>query len=151
MTINLYSTSDDPRKVSKTLTTIASSVVCKPAEPCSMLEPRILLNYSASYNGANYIYISDFDSYYFAEKTLVTGGELLLTCKLDPLMSFGLSNIDVTVVRSEIAGVNYVKDSQLPIDPNRFTTYGEPFSGDIIDLNDSDTHHYILVLNQGGV
>lgn len=151
MTINLYSTADDPRKVSKTLTTIASSVVCKPAEPCSMLEPRILLNYSASYNGANYIYISDFDSYYFAEKTLVTGGELLLTCKLDPLMSFGLSNIDVTVVRSEIAGVNYVKDSQLPIDPNRFTTYGEPFSGDIIDLNDSDTHHYILVLNQGGV
>ena len=81
----------------------------------------------------------------------MTGGELLLTCKLDPLMSFGLSNIDVTVVRSEIAGVNYVKDSQLPIDPNRFTTYGEPFSGDIIDLNDSDTHHYILVLNQGGV
>lgn len=151
MTINLYSTADDPRKVSKTLTTIASSVVCKPAEPCSMLEPRILLNYSASYNGANYIYISDFDSYYYAEKTLVTGGELLLTCKLDPLMSFGLSNIDVTVVRSEIAGVNYVKDSQLPIDPNRFTTYGEPFSGDIIDLNDSDTHHYILVLNQGGV
>lgn len=151
MTINLYSTADDPRKVSKTLTTIASSVVCKPAEPCSMLEPRILLNYSASYNGSNYIYISDFDSYYFAEKTLVTGGELLLTCKLDPLMSFGLSNIDVTVVRSEIAGVNYVKDSQLPIDPNRFTTYGEPFSGDIIDLNDSDTHHYILVLNQGGV
>lgn len=151
MTINLYSTADDPRKVSKTLTTIASSVVCKPAEPCSMLEPRILLNYSASYNGTNYIYISDFDSYYFAEKTLVTGGELLLTCKLDPLMSFGLSNIDVTVVRSEIAGVNYVKDSQLPIDPNRFTTYGEPFSGDIIDLNDSDTHHYILVLNQGGV
>lgn len=151
MTINLYSTADDPRKVSKTLTTIASSVVCKPAEPCSMLEPRILLNYSASYNGANYIYISDFDSYYYAEKTLVTGGELLLTCKLDPLMSFGLSNIDVTVVRSEIAGVNYVKDTQLPIDPNRFTTYGEPFSGDIIDLNDSDTHHYILVLNQGGV
>ena len=151
MTINLYSTADDPRKVSKTLTTIASDVVCKPAEPCSMLEPRILLNYSASYNGANYIYISDFDSYYYAEKTLVTGGELLLTCKLDPLMSFGLSNIDVTVVRSEIAGVNYVKDSQLPIDPNRFTTYGEPFSGDIIDLNDSDTHHYILVLNQGGV
>ena len=151
MTINLYSTADDPRKVSKTLTTIASSVVCKPAEPCSMLEPRILLNYSASYNGANYIYISDFDSYYYAEKTLVTGGELLLTCKLDPLMSFGLSNIDVTVVRSEIAGVNYVKDTQLPIDSNRFTTYGEPFSGDIIDLNDSDTHHYILVLNQGGV
>ena len=151
MLATLYSTSDDPRVANKTLNTIASNITCKPSEPCSMIEPRLILQYSGSYAAANYIYVSDFDAFFFAEKTLLTGGELLLTCKLDPLMSFGLSNIDVTVVRSEIAGVNYVKDSQLPIDPNRFTTYGEPFSGDIIDLNDSDTHHYILVLNQGGV
>lgn len=151
MTINLYSTADDPRKVTKTLTTIASDVVCKPAEPCSMLEPRILLNYSAAYNGTNYIYISDFDSYYFAEKTLVTGGELLLTCKLDPLMSFDLSDIEIMCIRSESAGTNYVPDSKLPIDPSRCYIYGKLFPEQPFTTNINTGYDYLLTVNGGEI
>lgn len=151
MTIDLYMSLEDPRKANKTPQLVAANVSCKPAEPCSLLTPRLLLNYSATYSSTNYIYIQDFDRFYFAELTLKTGKELQLDCKLDAYSSFDLSRVQATVIRSETAGVNYCVDSKLPIDPNRFGTYGEPFVGDIDDYGGSDAHHYILVLNQGGV
>ena len=149
MTINIYSTSDDPRKVGKTLTTIASSVTCKPSEPCTILEPRVILNYSSTYTAANYIYISDFDAYYFAEKTLLTGGELLLTCKLDPLQSFSLDNIEVMVIRSESVGVNYATDGKLPIDPSRCWIEGKLFPQQPFDTTVTGLD-YLITVNGGG-
>lgn len=148
MTINLYSTSDDPRKVTKTLTTIASGISCKPSDPCSLIAPRLLLDYSSTYAGTNYIYITDFQRYYFAELTLITGRELQLSCKLDPLMSFDLTDIEVLAVRSESAGVNFVPDSKLPIDPSRCFVQGilfpdQPLSGGSSGLD------YLLTVNGG--
>ena len=117
MYVNLYSTTDDPRTADKQLQTIATNIPCKPAEPCALLTPRILLDNASNYLSANYAYISDFDCYYFVELTLQTGRELRLDCKLDPLMSFTLDDIELMAVRSEAAGVNYVPDSKLPLNP----------------------------------
>ena len=147
MTINLYSTSDDPRKVSKTLTPIATDISCKPAENFNLISPRILLDYSSTYAGTNYIYISDFDRYYFAELSLVTGKELMLLCQIDTLMSFDLSNLEVVAIRSESAGVNYVTDPQLPIDPCRIKIHGDPLSADPLGVYDDTQKHYILITN----
>lgn len=145
MTINLYSTADDPRKVTKTLTAIATDISCKPAENFNLIAPRVLLDYSSTYAGTNYIYISDFDRYYFAELTLVTGKELMLVCQLDPLMSFDISNIDVLAVRSESAGINYVVDSQLPINPNSVIYVGKDLGASPI----TNTKQILLITNGG--
>lgn len=150
MIINLYTTANDPRDATKSLDTIASNILCKPAEPCTMIEPRVILNYSAAYAPTNYIYISDFDGYYFAEKTLLTGGELLLTCKLDPLMTFELSDIEAMIIRSESAGVNYIPDSKLPVDPSRCTLDGKLFPlQPFVPATSSEGLQYLLTINGG--
>ena len=150
MLATLYSTAADPREATKDLTTIASNITCKPSEPCTMIDPRIILNYSAAYNALNYIYISDFDAYYFAEKTLLPGGELLLTCKLDPLMSFEISEIEAMIIRSESAGVNHIPDSKLPVDPSRCWIEGTLFPQQPFDTTVSGLD-YLLTVNGGGI
>ena len=147
MNISLYSTTDDPRMINKTLSLIAENVSCKPAAPFNLITPNILLDYSSSYNSVNYVYISDFDRYYFAELSLISGRELQLSCKLDPLMSFDLSNVGIMAIRSESAGVNYVPDHELPIDPCRMKIHGDPLSADPLGVYDSSQKHYILITN----
>lgn len=148
MYINLYSTSDDPRTANKQLSTIASNIPCKPAEPCSLIAPQILLDYSSTYLAANYVYLSDFDCFYFAVPTLETGREMRLVCKLDPLMSFTLDDVEIMCIRSESAGVNFVPDDKLPIDPSRCFVEGilfpsQPLSGGSMGLD------YLLTVNGG--
>ena len=150
MIATLYSTANDPRDAHKELATIASNILCKPSEPCTMIDPRVILNYSATYNATNYIYISDFDAYYFAELTLLTGGELLLTCKLDPLMTFELSEIEIMCIRSESSGVNYVPDSKLPIDPNNCYLDGKLFPQQPFNEN-LYGYDYLITVNGGEI
>ena len=145
MTITLYSTADDPRKVTKTLSVIASDISCKPAENFNLIAPRVLLDYSSTYAGTNYIYISEFDRYYFAEVTLLTGTELLLSCKLDPLMSFDLSDLDILATRSESSGVTYIVDHQLPINPNSVIYEGKDLGASPI----TNTKQILLITNGG--
>lgn len=148
MTINLYSISEDPRVANKEPTLIASSVVCKPAEPCSMLTPVILLDFSSTYLGANYIYLSEFDCYYFCELVLRTGKELQLNCKLDVYYSFDLSNVPATVIRSESAGVNYTPDNKLPVDPSRCWLDGILFPNQPLSET-GEADNYLLTVNGG--
>lgn len=150
MIATLYSTANDPRDAHKELTTIASSILCKPSEPCTMIDPRVILNYSVEYSATNYIYISDFDAYYFAEKTLLTGGELLLTCKLDPLMTFELSDIEIMCIRSQAAGTNFVPDNKLPVDPNKTFLTGVLFPSQPMQSLLTETDNYLITVNGGG-
>lgn len=150
MYVNLYSTADDPRTVNKQLTAIASNISCKPAEPCSLITPQILLDYSSTYLMSNYIYISDFDCYYFAVPTLETGREMRLACKLDPLMSYNLDDIEILAIRSESAGVNYASDSKLPIDPSRCWVEGVLFPQQPFDTTTNGLD-YLLTVNGGGI
>lgn len=148
MLATLYSTAADPREANKQLTPIASNIPCKPSEPCTMIEPRVILNYSSAYNALNYIYLSDFDAYYFAEKTLLPGGELLLTCKLDPLMTFELDDIAIMCIRSESAGTNFAPDTKLPVDPNKCFLTGVLFPQQPMRTLEAD--NYLLTVNGGG-
>lgn len=153
MTVNLYSTSDDPRKINKTLTTIATGITCKPSQPFSILNPRIILNNASGYVSCNYVYIPEFSRYYFAEINMLTGIEIELVCSVDVLMSYDLSDVPILATRSESAGVNYFPDKQLPVDPDRCFIEGilfpqQPFSegaqpaGSIWENN-----NYLLIVN----
>lgn len=153
MTINLLTTSDDPRNITKSYTTIAEGVTCKPAEPCSILTPRIILNNGTNYIDTNYIYIPTWHRYYFAEVTALTGRELMLNCSVDVLMSYNLSDVPILATRSESAGVNYFPDKQLPVDPDRCFIEGilfpqQPFTeGAQPEGSIWENNNYLLIVN----
>ena len=152
MTINLYTTNDDPKVLTKALTLIAGNVVCKPYEPCSVLAPRVKIRYVSTYISANYMYIPEWGRYYFlSPPNLLPGEQMELTGSVDPLMSWAQSllNIDCTVVRSESAGINYMQDNKLPVDPSQSFVQGilfqnAPFAPTI----ESDTW-FVLTVNGG--
>lgn len=121
---NLYSCSADPRTVDKTssLTALASSVPITPTAALDTMDPKIIIDYNPAYIAANYIQIPAFGKYYFTEPpTVEVGKRITFRCTEDVLMSLKdyIGAIPATVIRSASAGVNYVPDNQLPVDPNR--------------------------------
>ena len=152
MTVNLYSTTDDPKKLIKSITQIGSSITCKPGEPCSILTPTIILNYDDTYISANYAYISAWGRYYFLNPPIMlTGRRLQFNGSVDPLMSWhqNILDIDCTVVRSESVGVNYMPDSKLPVDPSRSFVEGILFPNDPLTPDTTDSYFYVLTVNGG--
>ena len=146
MTVDLYTTTADPRELTKSKTSIATGITCKPAAPFSILNPRIILSYSSAYAACNYVYIGEFSRYYFATPQVLTGNEIQLDCSVDVLSSYNLSNVPIMCVRSERAGVNYVKDPQLPIDENRIYIQGIEFPGNPL-ISGSGAKNYLLITN----
>ncbi len=122
LTVTLMSTTDDPLVVTKTTTTIAT-VTGKPYENCSIGSPRVIINYAATLQAVNYMYIADFGRYYFVEPPVVIpGGEILISGNVDVLMSFdaAIRSCPATVIRSESVGApTMIPDNKLPINPNK--------------------------------
>ena len=153
MTVNLYTTTDDPRKIGKELTTIATGITCKPSKPFSILNPRIILNNAEGYTACNYVYIPDFSRYYFAEINMLTGVEIEIVCSVDVLNSYDLSNVPILATRAESAGVNYFPDRQLPVDPSRCFLEGvlfpdQPLTESAIPSGAVwENNNYLIVVN----
>ena len=128
MYVSFYKCADDPKKVNKSLTSIGtlSNITINPTDTMSMTKPVLVMAYDSKYLTANYVYISEFDRYYHCSVSIAPGRRCIVNCVVDPLYTFrsGLLNIPVTVIRSESAGINYVPDKQLPVDPSRFQLIG---------------------------
>lgn len=122
MNLNLYTTTSDPRAVNKTINSIASGIPIKPTSDVALLSPNIIINFSAAYLSANYAYIPQFGRYYFINNAVVKiGSEIVLSMKVDPLMSFAnqIRGCQATVIRSESIGKpTMIPDNKLPILPN---------------------------------
>ena len=154
MTITFYTTSDPPKKLTKTLSTIGTSKALAPTGQVDQLNPVIVTDYSESFVNANYCYIDTFYRYYFITTAVNTAGRLVVSCHVDYLMSWasGIKLCPATIVRAENIGINYCVDTKLPVDPNNFAVEGIPFDVDITEefgISD-DPNLYILVLNKGG-
>lgn len=126
LSITLYTSTADPKEVDKTskLTQIGSSAItATPTESIDMLNPQVILNYNASYLGANYAYIPTFGRYYYIDGADVQPGQMItLSMSVDPLMSFrnSIANCMACVTRSESVGhPTEIVDDRLPIDPNK--------------------------------
>ena len=120
MNVSLYNCTDDPRVVDKTLTS-PISVTATPLQSCSIYTPRLILAYTDALKSVNYMYISDFNRFYFITNINVTpGGQIEITGSVDVLMSFrtAIRNCAATIVRSESIGApTMIPDSKLPINP----------------------------------
>lgn len=149
MTITLYVTNSSPNSLTKALTQIGDAKVITPTAQISTLSPVLVLTYNAALLPCNYIYIPKFGRYYFATVSTDIAGRLILTCKVDYLMSWAsqIKQCPATIIRAEQAGVNYIIDNQLPVDQNRFFTEGKIIGTTPIEYRTDDPYKYLLIVN----
>ena len=120
VTVTLYTNSSDPKYLSKSLTTVVSSVTCQVKEPCDILSPQLILTYAAARKPVNYVYISDWGRYYFCRAEAEAGGRWILHCNVDTLTTYAaaIKNCSGVVIRSESIGKpTQIPDNKLPIHP----------------------------------
>lgn len=87
-TCRLINNKSQANVVSKSLTTIATLNNFHYKEPTDILNPVVIIDYNSGYLNCNYIFLSDFNRYYFVENITVEHQRIILTCKVDVLMSF---------------------------------------------------------------
>ena len=129
MTVNLYTTNSNPKSLTKDLTMIGQARVISPTAQVSVLSPVLVIAHSDALLPCNYVYVPKFGRYYFCTVSTDIAGRIILTCKVDYLMSWAdyIKSCPANIIRAEQAGVNYVVDRQLPIDTNRYFTQGIKF------------------------
>lgn len=151
MTVTLYNITDDPRKLNKTLPETSKTYnTVNALDIVSIVNPTLILSYDGDYIDCNYCYVKEFDRYYFCKTSVDTGGRIVLTCTVDPLMSFAteIKECQACITRNEHTGIGYVVDNKLPVDPNRFTYYGDPLPlNGLNSLNDGTDKNYLVIIN----
>lgn len=119
MQITLYQTNSEAARAEKNLSAI-DTVNAVPTDDLDILAPVIVLNYDAAYLAANYVYIDLFKRfYYITDRAVTIGKRIVITCAVDVLMSWVqyMGNNDITVTRSQAAGITKMPDNKLPIIP----------------------------------
>lgn len=151
MTVTLYNITDDPRKLTKTLpAALGTYDTVNALDIVSIVNPTLILEYRSGYIDCNYCKVHEFGRYYFCKTSVDTGGRIVLTCTVDPLMSFAddIKECKACITRNENTGIGYVVDNKLPVDPNRFTYYGDPLPlNGLNTLNDGTDKNYLVIIN----
>lgn len=155
--VNLYTITDDKRVIDKTLT-LLYSVNAALITPTSVLTPQLRVAWSSSLPTANYIYIQDFDRYYYiTDITADTGGAAIISCKVDVLMSYNaaIKSLPAVVVRSTSSTntgsqkSTWIPDPQLPMTTGR-TIKAVVLEGSDLNIDTATMLSTNFVLNVAG-
>lgn len=154
MVAKIYKTKSAPNVVNKVLTEVVAfeEVIFK--ESTSLLNPTIIINgvsNASSYTiedigSSNYFSIPKVNRYYFiTDITMMSGGRVAITGKVDVLMSYKTDILGSTqlIVRQEKKTNNYLIDSDIPLSSKKQVIEHE--FGDSI----TDSGYYILAVNGG--
>lgn len=154
MVAKIYKTKSAPNVVNKTLTEVVAfdEVIFK--EDTSLLNPTIIINgvsNASSYTiedigTSNYFSIPKVNRYYFiTDITMMSGGRVAITGKVDVLMSFKSDILGSTqlIVRQEKKTNNYLIDTDIPLSSKKQVIEHE--FGESI----ADSGYYILAVNGG--
>lgn len=138
-TLNLYTTSSDPRQVTKSLSEVANSVAINPTASLDVLSPTIVLGYNETYLRANYCYIPFLKRYYYINNiALEIGKQITLNCSIDVLMTYdsSLRNCNACVIRNEgIGKPTNIVDTQLPIIQGKYNISAQIFPNSPLDTD----------------
>lgn len=141
MTISFYASSDDPKKLDKTMgTAIASPNVINTDDTISLLNPSFLVVSNSAYFTATHVYCSALGGrYYFINNiTLLTGGKMMVSCSIDVLKTYAAQIKQSQCIVTRSAKYDYPTlyiDSQLPVAPNKIVLDGDIFSGAMFNTN----------------
>ncbi len=116
MNIDLYTISDDPRVVNKTVgTTVFTSGDAVPRGSITVTGGSVTIDTTTDLSSVNYAYISDFGRYYFVDEITVLRNNIwVLTLRVDVLKSFASDIIALTgtIDRNEDLADAYLQDGQ---------------------------------------
>lgn len=92
MNVTFYKNNSDKRVITKTLTGATTVSGVSLYDSTSVTAPVLKMSGGASKIASfNYVYIGDFGRYYYITDFTVENGYILISCKVDVLMSFGTS------------------------------------------------------------
>ena len=124
MTITLYSTATDPRKLDKitTATLLTNTPISiENTDRIDLLSPVFEIAMNANYMTANYLYCDTYDRYYYITTNKInTAQRLELHCEVDVRQSFAAAILatDCTIIRAEnISQPTRIIDKNLPVNP----------------------------------
>lgn len=131
--ITLYSVTDDPKVVDKTLGSAqAGPLSCTPYEPLSDIEGYVILAYNSTRKGSNYALL-DGKYYYITDREMLTGGQLKLKLKVDVLKTYVSTNdfkaLNVVPSRSEDQYNSWILDGRQPYEVAKENVIIDPDPG----------------------
>lgn len=128
MNVIFYANKSDKRTVNKNIIQIAK-MDCNLKDDTSLLTPYLTVaNVQLSvYSSCNYVYIPDFNRYYYARLSKGIGGITIIECDVDALMSWRSELLSCRgfVVRQENKYNRFFNDTKMPIRNNKTYTYLE--------------------------
>lgn len=156
-TCNLYKISDPPFQLDKTLgTALRANISCSPFEPLSDLKGKIILDYTAEADEANYCSITEGTRTRYAfitDRVKGVGGRLTLILDEDPLMTFkaGILEADILATRASVlakdsgnVGYNaYLPDGFWKCDATHLYWLSEDLMGGFFNY-DADTDYVLM-------
>lgn len=119
-TVDIGYTTDNVKKVNKTVTYIEQGVVIHPTSVISQLSPVFIIDRDDRYLSANYVIATFLKRKYYCTVSVNPAGAMVLTCSVDVLSSFDLSMCPIQVTRCGGLGApTMYPDTKYPIIPNK--------------------------------
>ena len=145
--VKLYNNASDNRVVHKSITQIGTDRTCQITENCDVTNPRIILDMNAIDISANYMYIADFNRYYYITGiNILNGNQTEITGHCDVLMSFwnSFKNSPCTAGRSTSNYDEYIDDPMVSI-KETYRTESRRLSG-AFTPNAGGSNHYVITI-----
>lgn len=114
MTITFYNNSSDIRVLNKSITQVGSPLTVQLTEEATVEDPSFKLTLDNSIINCNYLYVTEWDSYYYIRnREILNGHELILNCHIDVLMSFkdAILNSEIIAERSASNNNGFIVDN----------------------------------------
>lgn len=143
ITVTTYVNSSDEHVLTPSIVKVDENKTVVFKSDVNILKPIIILSNDMSRH-FNYIYISEFDRYYFAKVTR-SQNMYIAECNVDPLYSWAgyIGDLELIANRSSSTYNTYQKDDSIPFE-NRNIISTQPFSSGFV----GDT--LVLAVNGGG-
>lgn len=148
MEIKLYKNLSENNVIGKTITQI-KSVEANLKNDVSVINPTLVLNYTANILDSNYCFIPKFNRYYFIDEIVpITGDRCIVKCRVDVLESFKEDIKSLTVILDKTQSIyksnKYLDDGSFVVENKDFNTIYNFPNG----FNDEGT--FILICAGGG-
>lgn len=148
MTITFYQTKDPNNKLNKTLTQVGDALTGVLRDGCSILAPRILIEYAGTFPAnINYMYITEFGRYYFVgDPVAVRNNVWEIPANIDPLMSHAP---DIKKCKGIVHRSADVKAYNVMLDDGTFRTYADPVIRTVSFPNGFTNAEFLLAVAGG--
>lgn len=118
-----------------------------------ILRPTFTVNNSVEYAQCNYVWIEEFNRYYFVENVIARTGSLIeFVCAFDALMSWNaqIKQLDVKIVRNEEKGFTILEDSKVTFtSESNVSVYRFPIGFDSGRIGTENSVNYVVTMIGG--